>query len=413
MKLFISILLLANITLFANIDQVQMYYDNGEYEFAITEAKLSNVDFSNPRLHMLWAKSAEALGRDDEAMSAYERVEILDEDNVEAKVALLELYKRTDRNELAVVKAKDLKNYQLTPAQRASLDNLRGTDLGSFKAFASLAIGHDTNINIAPDTLTNGSNIQTASIRTLFARFTASANYIHELEEKGAWYARGDLVLYDQTNFDSDASAYNMLLGGVKAGAGYAGDGYDIYLPVGYDYVYYLDMSLFSQIKLEPRINYAIYSDLIASGELSYILRSYSDDTLKANDDTEYGFAGGIYYLMDQDYYFAKFKYENFSKDDSASTSLFLDKTFMTINVGSNYNIRSWLVLKADYRFRRASYDDNGRSDSYNQVEAKFSHYFANYFEAYVSDRYISNASNISNYEYSKNIFMFGVSANY
>ena len=34
-------------------------------------------------------------------------------------------------------------------------------------------------------------------------------------------------------------------------------------------------------------------------------------------------------------------------------------------------------------------------------------------FEAYLSDRYINNSSNIDAYEYSKNILMFGISANY
>ena len=180
MKLII-ILLTFSLSLFASLADTQTYYNAGEYEKAIGEAKSSVSEYANPNLHLFWAKSAEKLGRDDEAMSAYERVEILDENNIDARVALVKLYKRTGRDALALSASKELQNYQLTPEQRTTLQNLRGTSTHSINAFATLGIGYDTNINIAPDEL--GSVVGAAdSIVTMFSRLSASLSYINEFE---------------------------------------------------------------------------------------------------------------------------------------------------------------------------------------------------------------------------------------
>jgi len=409
MKKIILALTLSVISLYANIEQVQTYYDSAQFEEAITEAKASKDEYGNPELHLLWAKSAEKLGHEEEAMSAYERVEMLDENNIPARVALVKLYKRTGRDDLARAGAKDLQNYQLTPEQRTSLNILRGINLHSVKAYAALAFGYDTNINVAADEVTGGSSNE--ALGTAFEQLSASVSYTNELEDKGGWYGRGDLQVYNQTNFASDAGTYDLFLGGISAGAGFVGDGFDVYVPLGYDTVHYLEHSLLSQIKLQPRVNYIVSNELIANAELSYVSRSYTD-SLTDRDDSAFGLGAGLYYLLDKDYVFAKAKYENYSGSADV-IGQYVDKNVFSANAGINYNISPWLVLKADYRFRLGSFDTNERSDFFNQLEIKFSHYFADMFEAYASNTYASNGSNDSAYEYSKNILMFGVALNY
>jgi len=406
----IIVLSLLTISLFADINQVQTYYDAGEYEDAIKEAKESKNEYSNPTLHLLWAKSAQKLGRDNDAMSAYERVEMLDENNIQARIALAKLYKKTGRDELALAESKELQNYQLTPQQRASLDTLRSGNLQSVKAYGALAFGYDTNINVASQNLTGGAN---NSIETGFAQFNGSVSYVNELEERGGWYARGDLQLYDQTNFDSNASNYNMLVGGLSAGAGYAGDGYDFYLPLGYNTIHYLNKNLLSTINIKPRLNYTISDELILNAQLSLASHTYTKkDNLNNRDDRAIGGSGGVYYLMGNDYVFANVKYESFSATSSVVGS-FVDRNILSTTAGINYNLTSWLVTKANYRFNMGSYDTQSRSDKFNQLDIKFSHYFAELFEVYLMDTYSKNSSNLSAYEYTKNIFLFGLALNY
>ncbi len=409
MKKILTTLIFFALWLHADVQKVQSYYDAAEYEKAIQEAKSSVSEYANPQLHLLWAKSAEKLGRDNEAMSAYERVEILDENNIAARIALAKLYKRTGRDALARESAKELQNYQLTPQQRNSLDVLRQVNLHSFKASATLSSGYDTNINVASNNLTG---VASKIIGTAFAQFSGGVSYINELEDKGGWYSRGDIRLYDQKNFESKASLYDMLFASGGVGLGYGGDGYDFYIPLSYDTIHYLNKDLLTQVKLQPRLSYTFSNMLIGSVDLSYISHSYTtEDALNKRDDTALALGGGVYYLLGKDYLYLKAKYENYSAKKETIV-LYVDKSFLSISAGVNYNISSWLVLKGDYKFRSASYKDD-RKDAFHQLEVRASHYFADNYELYLSDSYAKNSSSKRNFEYSKNIVMLGLSLNY
>jgi len=412
-----SLLILSTLTVLANAsyEKAQEFYDLKEYKKAIVEAKASTSEYSNPKLHLVWAKSAEQLGKDDEAMSAYERVEILDEENIQARVALAKIYEKTDRAALATEQAKTLQNYQLSPEQRSSLDAIhQTTDLHSFKAYADLSFGYDSNINIAPSEL--DSNDLRAEVASGFARFLGSVSYINEIESKGGWYARGDLQVYNQSNFATDAKRYDLFLGSISGGVGFTEGEYNFYLPVAYDTVHYLEKNLLSQIKLRPTLNYTVASNLITNFHLSYVKRSYKDSVDTPRDDIALGLGLGAYYLFEKNFIYLNTKYENFSKEDDSSVALFVDKSYLTTNIGVNYNLTPYLVTRLDYRFRLASFDDDisdKRSDVYNQVELKVSHYFKDNYEVFIKDRYINNDSNIDLLSYQKNIILLGLSANY
>ena len=421
MKLLFLVLLILNVNVFADITQVEKLYAQLKYQEVINEAKSSTSEYSNPRLHLLWAKSAEALGKEKEAMNAYERVVILDEKDTQAKVALFKIYKNTKRDVLAKETREEIQDYQLTPEQRSSLELLKGENIDVVKAKATLIVGHDTNINVSADAGVLDTYFGTVGskgeLSTLFSRFTGSVSYINELENKGGWHLRGDVSLYYQNNFDE--SYYNMLVGGLKFGMGYVGDGYTLYVPVGYDAVRYLRVDLLNQISVKPTLNVYLNKDVILNVNVKYAKRSY-DDKYKGMGDTSYGIGAGFYYLFDKNYLYINGSYEKFSSDKSAHYS-YIDKDMLTFSLGVNYNLTDWLVSKLDYRYRKGLYDDgitklvgsDEREDDYNQVELKLSHYFAKNFELFVSDRYAKNSSNYAPAKYNKNIAMFGLSVNY
>ncbi len=405
----------------ANYDTASKYYDAKEYQKAIDELKSSTEEYSNPKLHLLWAKSAEALGNKKEAMSAYERVSMLDSDSTQARIALLKIYKNSSREELAKEMSSELKNYQLTPQQRSSLEILKGDVQDYYKAKATLSIGHDTNINISAgsDELGEyyGYGTYKGELATLFARFNGSGSYVNELDEKGGWYARGDLNIYYQNNFD--ASLYNLFIGSIEAGMGYTTGNYSFYLPLGYDRVNYLEHDLLTQIRVTPKINIVLNRDYIMNVSLKYRSKDYIDSAYKGMNDSSFGLSSGLYYLFDKNYAYVNLQYEEFSASESKHKS-YIDKNIITLTSGVNYNALDWLVTRLDYKYKTSDYKDSllrdtskKRADDYHQLELKLSHYFAENLEFFVSDRYIQNSSNYLPADYSKNIFMFGVSANY
>jgi hypothetical protein len=423
MRRILYILLIFSVAVDASYIKAKEYFDKKEYKKAIAEAKASKKEYSNPNLHLIWAKSEEIYGNTKSAMSAYERVVMLDENNIEAKMALLKIYKKTKRDILAKELTRELLKYDLTPSQRNSLELLDGEDTSSIKAKATLSIGHDTNINVSAKSSVLDDyygNINDGEKSTLFARFNGSISYINELKEKGGWYLRGDARAYYQNNFD--AHFFDMLLVGAEVGVGYAGSNYTIYLPFGYDRVNYLDVDLLAQIKVQPRLNITLNRDFILNFNAKYSTRDYQDDKYKKMADESVAAGMGLYYIFGRNYAYANLLYEDFSstKDDHF---LFIDKNMYTASFGVNYDVEDMFIAKADYRYRRADYDDSkkpsdtnvaeSRVDDFNQFELKISHYFKENFSVYISDRYVINNSNYVPGEYSKNIAMLGLSANY
>lgn len=403
-KIFLAFCLAAPLSLLAGIEKCKTYYENGEYEKAIKEARASKDEYSNPELHLIWAKSAEALGRLDEAMSAYERVIILDDNDIDAKVTVANIYNKTNRNELAQESKKELQNYQLTPEQRSSLGLIKDEEIQAIKAQAKISFGYDNNINVSADDKKS----------TTFGRFNGSVSYINDLQGKKEWYLRSDLKLYYQNN--SDAHKYDMFFGSVDMGVGYAGGGYNVYVPVGYGLVNYLDENLLKQFTIEPKID-ILLDDLILNINAKYLTRNYRPNRYKIMDDSSYGGGLGAYYLSGKDFVYLKLKYENFSADDVQS--LYVDKDLYTVVTGVNYNFADLIVSRLDYRYRKGLYDDYAllksekREDDYHQFELKFSHYLNEKLELFISNRYVKNKSNNISTDYTKNITMFGLSANY
>ncbi len=168
------IILLLSLNLFADMAELEKLYEEANYEKAIQQARELKSEYGNPMLHMLWAKSAESLGRLDEAMSAYERVVILDENNLEAKLSLAEIYNKTSRKQLALESKKDLQNYKLTPKQREMLELIKDQEVQSIKAHAKLAFGYDNNLNVS------SLDKKTSS----FSRINGSVSYLNDFKDK-------------------------------------------------------------------------------------------------------------------------------------------------------------------------------------------------------------------------------------
>jgi predicted porin len=207
-----------------------------------------------------------------------------------------------------------------------------------------------------------------------------------------------------------------MFFGSVDLGLGYAGAGYNVYVPVGYGLVNYLDKDLLEQLTVEPKID-ILLDDLILNVNAKYLKREYKPRIYKIMDDSSYGAGVGAYYLSGKDFVYLKLKYENFSAD--SIQSLFVDKDLFTAVTGVNYNFADLLVSRLDYRYRKGLYDDNAllksekREDDYHQFELKLSHYLNEKLELFASNRYVKNKSNNISTDYTKNITMFGLSANY
>jgi len=414
MKKTATFLLMSPIILFAGVADMQTLYDQKKYKQVITEAQKSTSEYGDPKLHLLWAKSAEALGEDEMAMSAYERVLILDPDDTEVRVHLVKFYADSDRDELADEMSKSTENYQLTPAQRMSLERLKKDDLQQFKASASIAMGYDSNINVSPDDL----NLPEfgEEIDTMFTQFQANLSYIHDLDEKGGWYLRSDVDIFYQNN--ADASYYNLFAGSANIGLGYSNDLYDALLPVSYGRIHYLDRDLLESVSVDPRINFTLSKSFIGNINARYTKRSYLEEADRNRDDSVTGIGLALYWLFEKNFAYISTNYDNYSAKYSDSLR-FTNKETTRVAMGINYNVEEWFIARFDYRYRYAKYDDSiegsgdKRSDDYHQAEFKVSRMLTDTMETSLLYRYSKNNSNYELAEYDKDVVMLGIKYNF
>jgi len=413
----VFILLLAlNITLFANYAQAVKYYNVGKYQKAIQVIKASKKQYASSKLHLLSGQSAEKLGKLNEAMSAYERVLMMDPDNVELRVHLTSLYAYLDRDELATKMSKSTENYQLTPAQRNSLNTLKKADAAALKIAATFAIGHDSNINVSPEDLEIPSNDD--AISTMFAQFTAHLSYTYALTDNKDWYFRTDSDIFSQTNFESAAEYYNVFAASAKLGLGYRGGAFDMYLPVKYGRMHYLERDFLETIGFEPRVNITFSESLIGNINARYTERSYLDKADKNRDDTIIGYGGGLYWMFDKNFAYLTSNYDDYEAENSKSL-LFTDKETFNLSAGVNYNVNDLFITRLGYRYRYTLYGDflpdgnKQRNDYYNQGEVKVSRIFLDTMEGSLLYRYSTNRSNYELAEYDKDVVLFGLQYNY
>ncbi len=412
MKILIFLLTIS-IALSADYKIALSYYANEEYQKSINELKASTSEYSNPKVHLLWAKSAEVLGKTTQAMNAYERVVMLDNNNTEAKLALFKIYKESSRTVLAKELKEELKDIQLTSEQKRSLElSIQIESL--YKADATLSIGYDTNINMSANLSDLNEYYKVISsdnkrLSTLFAKFNGVVNYYNELDEKGGFYLKADLKLNYQNNFD--ASRFNIFVGTGELGIGYSKDLYSFYLPISYDRIHYLENDLLFQVGVKPKLRVRIDENFIMNVQAKYSMKKYNEKIYTMMDDSSIGLGLGGYYLFDKNFTYFFIDYDTFSASKTAHSS-FINKDILALTLGIKYSFADWLSSKVEYRYKNISYEEN-REDKYNSIELKLSHSFKDDFEVFLSNRYIQNFSDYIPAKYNKNIAIFGISATY
>ncbi len=421
----ILFLLTFNVLVFGSYKQAFTYYIYKQYEKAILEAKSSTSEYSNPKLHLIWAKSAQALHLTNDAIAAYERVAILDEKNIEAKLKLLELYVQTSRTELAEELYRELEQTKLSPREEKLLHMIYKVDLSSLKSRASFAIGYDTNINVSPGSSALDDYLQSTGSEgektTLFGRFNGGINYHNDLKEKGTWFVKSHFNIYAQNNID--AHFYDLYVGTLGFSPGYKGKKYTISTALNYNRIYYLEKDFLQELSFSPRYSILLNTKTIAKLDLKYKKRNYIQKEDQDRDDSSLTGSIGIVYLFKKNYIYLNSTFESYTPDTPHTLS-YLDKDIFTLNFILNYVWTPHIKTKLLYKYRQTYYEDKAivntttisntkRSDTYNRIGITLTYNMTKHSDFFFSNNYIVNSSNYVLAEYTKNVTMFGINLKY
>ncbi len=398
---FLFILIWLSLYLDASYINMQQYAKKGMHHKVLQEAKKSFSEYQNPKLHLLWAQSAEKLGKTTEAMAAYERVLILDPENKTAQKALQHIYTQTNRENLTLNPENDTKE-------------------SSFKTKASLKFGYDTNINInaGGDLLDGyyGVELGLDQISTYFSAMTANFLYLYHFRENPNWFLQGTLDLFYQNNFN--AHKYDLTIPTANLTLGYLEGDNLFYIPVNYNNIHYLEKNLLNILTIKPRFRTTVIENYLWDIAVLYEKRNYIQTEDKAKDATSYGIESGIYYSFKNTQASLNVKYEN-RKADTQEIERYIDAQFFTLNTQMKYYFDNDIYAHFNYLFRYADYDDNigtretpsqiSRDDYINELTLKISYILNKQTEVYIEDIYTKSLSTYIPAEYHKNIISLGL----
>ena len=399
--------------LFADVADMQLLYDQNKYEQVTQEAKKSTSEYDDARLHLLWAKSAQALGRAEEAMGAYERVLMLTPDDQEARLQLAKLYANSDRMALTKQLSEDSEDYKLTTEERTTISALIIEDSELFTVSVNLGIGYDSNINVSPGDL--DLPISSKEIGSRFVRFQATLSHTHYFESMEDVYMRSSAAMLYQSN---EESYYNLFAGLVNTGIGYKGKSYDIFVPLEYSRMYYLEYDLMESIGVKPSMNYVFSSSLVGNINAKYTKRSYLQETDKKRDDSVLGVGMGLYWLLGDNMVYVKADYNEYHAKYSDPLP-FVEKSAAGFVTGFIYQIDYKLKASGEYSYRHTSYNDtipeseDERSDDYHKLGINLSRTITEDMEGSLAYSYTVNESNYYLAEYHKHVIMCNLNYKY
>jgi len=423
MKKSIALLLSCSALLLADVSEAQKLYNQKRYAGAIAQAKASTADYANPQLHLIWARSARALGRNLEAMSAYERVAMIDPNNMEAKKELIKVYLALGKPKFAIeigeeLTAKNIKFEEIQVIQEVSSK----WKIGRLKSNFSLGVGYDSNVNVHNDSQSDldgywGTTEHSNKLSSMFYQATAKIDYFNEFSNK--FYLKASLNgYYKMVSEDSDYSVY---LNTFKAGVGYYQSGkYNFYMPLSYSALHYLGEDLLRISSINPQVDYMINEKLIASVNGKLEKRAFQVNPER--DDKSFAIGGTLYYKFDKNYLYLDSEYQNYSSD-SDNYQDFSDKSAITLVAGVGYTFSKGIKATASYKVRFTDYDDDigtildpsteTRSDTYHQINLKVSKKIRENMKLFVENEYALNDSNYIPADYSKNSLMVGINITY
>lgn len=346
------------------------------------------------------------------AQAAYERALLEDENNLQARLKLAELFQSLEMDDQAAELLANVNDSQLTPEQRTSLATLRSashTSPAQLKARVSVDLGYDNNVNVNPI-----DNTVNKALSTPFIRTRADLSYLHSLSDSDGWFARGDLSFYKQVNISE--RHYDVNYFRLYGGGGLQGDNFAIYVPLFYERLNYLNRDLLEQKGIHPDYNWQINKNYILNVNGSYSARRYIQVLERGRDDNLIMLESGLIWLKARHFAYTKLRYESYSATHDITE--FVNKKVIYLRLGGLYAIEDIVDLRAEYQYFKADYEyvafrDIQRSDNNHNLALSVERDLMDHLRVHAQFRYIDSKSNYNPAKYNKQEMLVGLVYNY
>jgi len=379
-------------------------YKTKNYPLAIEFFKQSKTEYSNVEMQIVWAKSELARkNRRDYAIAAYERVMMLEPDNVKVAKELVNIYTQNGQEEDA--------NELLGKFKQLSPKKSKKERLGKFSALVGIKLGYDSNIASRPEY--NSINQFSQKIESAwYAQSLFSLNYFHDLEKKYGWFVK--LGTTGMLKINSYSTLYNTKYINLNSAIGYKKSTMTITVPISYSFTSYLDKNLLNNYSISPSISATLQSKYILSFIMKTDIKRYIPQVMKSYNSNSYKGIFSVHYLFQKNYLYSKLFYEKNRADDKIKNS----DEFSSL-IGMKYRFETGYMLFSDYTFSAKKYrekvsnSENRREDNNHKIGVKLSKEIFKATTLTLDYTYTKNSSNYNMTDYNKYDTSLGINYRY
>ncbi len=403
--------------LFLSLITAILFLSHSAYAiYESSQNEVPNFDIENSQSNLALARIEHSKGKWTEALFALERAVVIDPKNYEAQLFLGQVYAQLGQKDTAETQFKlviDAKNDQSTAAQVA-LDNLKYVREWSYDAIVGYRVGHDDNINSGLDntsifipsnnislTLPDSSGENDETTQTLYA--SGRARYQHT--DTLSYIIKG-------TASKTDDDFFNQAYAAIDLGARL---NYEKTQQTFRFIQSYVDYDNFDEIDIS-RLNYEYLRLLNGKNyyKISVDLQdlNYSDQDIR--DDRRISVRGQYRHLLSPSLSLtSELFYAKDIKSENSSGDLDFDTYGSRTTLRKQLNNTLALSFDVDYRVNNYDGDDQlflrERLDKRLHFRSKLSWEFIDKTTLSVAYQHTNNDSNISLYDFDKNVFFIDI----
>ena len=350
----------------------------------------------------------------DGAMAAYDRAEILDEEDAEVHKHLGDLYAHIGNIEIANSEYDKADRFGKDIVERA-LDSAYSSN--SFSVLARFSGGYDSNVQYNADNTdmliyTGDSNYSTKPSSDSFIKEYARITHLYDDDAFSSFYYKNQFHFYNKnySEFNED----DFMQAQVYTGPGWASKDFDLWIPLSYTYMATDYENYASLYSINPQFRKKFENELLLRVEAEYQYQEFKQ--WEEGDKDIYSADISLSRWFDKNYFRVAYRYLLVDKHQSDTPRIFIDKSFNEAEINYTFLITKSVEFGLGYQYNKTLYGDVAkagetakRKDTLQKISAYISYNITENIGISINYDIYDNDTNYTPSAYKKEVLSVGL----
>lgn len=344
------------------------------------------------QVNLDYGKCAYFRGNIDAAMAAYDRADIIKEEDAQVHKNLGDLHAFIGNIEIANSEYDKADRFGKDIVER-SLDSLYSSN--SFSILARLNGGYDSNVQY------NAENMQDWDINSTlkptsdtFIKEYIRFNHTYDGDVSSAYYYKNQLHVYNKNYSDISEEDFTQIQ--FYSGPGWASKNLDLWIPVSYTYMTIEYESYSKLYSINPQLRKRFENQTLLKVEAEYEHQKYLQ--WDQGDKDMYSADLSLSRWFGNNYFRVAYKYLQVEKDVSNTPRIFIDRKLNEAEINYVLSATKALEFWLGYLYAQTRYGDVARLGVTDKREDTLKKY-----SAYITYNIKKNIGFVLEYDYYKN----------